>query len=91
MLFLTWASTRRAPSGSSGSRPKSRTLRAAAGIPIEPPRRWRLLLRLELETDPTEEAQARELAEQAEQTCLVSVSLDLPVETAIEVRPRQAS
>jgi organic hydroperoxide reductase OsmC/OhrA len=50
----------------------------------------RLLLRLELETDPTEEAQTRELAEQAEQTCLVSVSLDLPVETAIEVRPRPA-
>jgi organic hydroperoxide reductase OsmC/OhrA len=48
----------------------------------------RLLLRLEVETDPTEEAQTRELAEQAEQTCLVSVSLDLPVETAIEVRPR---
>jgi organic hydroperoxide reductase OsmC/OhrA len=50
----------------------------------------RLLLRLEVETDPTEEAQMRELAEQAEQTCLVSVSLDLPVETAIEVRPRPA-
>ena len=51
----------------------------------------RLLLRLELETDPTREAHARELAEQAEQTCLVSVSLDLPVETAIEVRTRAAS
>jgi organic hydroperoxide reductase OsmC/OhrA len=49
-----------------------------------------LLLRLEVETDPTEEAQTRELAEQAEQACLVSVSLDLPVETAIEVRPRPA-
>ena len=51
----------------------------------------RLLLRLELETDPTEEAQARRLAEQAERTFLVSVSLDLPVETVIEVRPRAAS
>jgi organic hydroperoxide reductase OsmC/OhrA len=50
----------------------------------------RLLLRLEVETDPTEEAQTRELAEQAEQMCLVSVSLDLPVETAIEVRRRPA-
>jgi organic hydroperoxide reductase OsmC/OhrA len=38
----------------------------------------RLLLRLEVETDPTEEAEMHELAEQAEQTCLVSVSLDLP-------------
>jgi organic hydroperoxide reductase OsmC/OhrA len=46
----------------------------------------RLSLRLELETDPADEAQARQLAEQAEQTCLVSASLDLPVETAIEVR-----
>jgi organic hydroperoxide reductase OsmC/OhrA len=51
----------------------------------------RLLLRLELETDPTREAQARELAERAEETCLVSVSLDLPAETVIEVRTRPAS
>jgi organic hydroperoxide reductase OsmC/OhrA len=51
----------------------------------------RLLLRLELDTDPTREAQARELAERAEETCLVSVSLDLPVETVIEVRTRPAS
>jgi organic hydroperoxide reductase OsmC/OhrA len=46
----------------------------------------RLLLRLEVETDPSNEAQARQLAEQAEETCLVSASLDLPVETEIEVR-----
>jgi Family of unknown function (DUF6444)/OsmC-like protein len=46
----------------------------------------RLLLRLEVETDPAEEAQARQLAERAEQTCLVSASLDLPVETLIEVK-----
>jgi organic hydroperoxide reductase OsmC/OhrA len=51
----------------------------------------RLLLRLELDTDPTRDAQARELAERAEESCLVSVSLDLPVETVIEVRTRPAS
>jgi organic hydroperoxide reductase OsmC/OhrA len=46
----------------------------------------RLLLRLEVETDPADESQARRLAEQAEETCLVSASLDLPVETMIELR-----
>jgi organic hydroperoxide reductase OsmC/OhrA len=46
----------------------------------------RLLLRLEVETDPADEARARELAEKAEQTCLVSASLDVTVETAIEVK-----
>jgi organic hydroperoxide reductase OsmC/OhrA len=46
----------------------------------------RLLLRLEVETDPADESRARRLAEQAEQTCLVSASLDLPVETVIEHR-----
>jgi organic hydroperoxide reductase OsmC/OhrA len=46
----------------------------------------RLLLRLKLETNPADEAQARRLAEQAEANCLVSASLDLPVETEIEVR-----
>jgi organic hydroperoxide reductase OsmC/OhrA len=45
----------------------------------------RLLLRLELETDD-DEVQARALAEEAEQTCLVSASLDVSVETAIAVR-----
>ena len=45
----------------------------------------RLLLRVQVETDAAEEAQARQLAEQAEQTCLVSASLDLPVETMVEV------
>jgi organic hydroperoxide reductase OsmC/OhrA len=49
----------------------------------------RLLLRLELETDPRDEARA--LAEEAERTCLVSASLDLPVETVIEVRRRSES
>jgi organic hydroperoxide reductase OsmC/OhrA len=46
----------------------------------------RLLLRLAVETDAGDEAQARELAQTAEETCLVSASLDLPVETVIEVR-----
>ena len=46
----------------------------------------RLELRLELETEPSAETQARALAEQAERTCLVSASLDLPVETVIEMR-----
>jgi organic hydroperoxide reductase OsmC/OhrA len=45
----------------------------------------RLLLRLQLEAESDQQAQARRLAEQAEQTCLVSASLDLPVETVIEV------
>ena len=51
----------------------------------------RLLLRLELGADPRDEAQARTLAEEAERTCLVSASLDLPVETVIEVRRRSES
>ena len=46
----------------------------------------RLLLRLEVETDPADEAQARRLAAQAGETCLVSASLDLPVETVIGLR-----
>jgi organic hydroperoxide reductase OsmC/OhrA len=45
----------------------------------------RLLFRLEVETDPADEPQARSLAAKAEETCLVSASLDLPVETVIEV------
>ena len=44
----------------------------------------RLSLRLAVETDAADEPQARRLAEQAEQTCLVSASLDLPIETVIE-------
>ena len=46
----------------------------------------RLLLELEVETDAADEAQARTLAEKAEETCLVSASLDLPVETVIQVK-----
>lgn len=44
----------------------------------------RLLLRLELETD-ADEVEARALAAKAEATCLVSASLDLPVETQVDV------
>lgn len=51
----------------------------------------RLLLRLELETVLGDEAQARALAEEAERTCLVSASLDLPVEATIVVRPSSES
>jgi organic hydroperoxide reductase OsmC/OhrA len=49
----------------------------------------RLLLRLQVETHEAEEA--CRLAKQAEETCLVSASLDLPVETLIEVVPARAS
>lgn len=45
----------------------------------------RLLLELVVETDAAHEAEARMLAEKAEEMCLVSASLDLPVETVIEV------
>jgi organic hydroperoxide reductase OsmC/OhrA len=44
----------------------------------------RLLLRLEIETE-ADEADARALATKAEETCLVSASLDVPVETVIDV------
>jgi peroxiredoxin-like protein len=45
----------------------------------------RIVLRLELETDEAAHEQARELARKAEETCLVSVSLALPVELTIDV------
>ena len=45
----------------------------------------RMQLRLQLNTDPADAAAARRLVEQAEASCLVSASLDLPVETLIEV------
>lgn len=51
----------------------------------------RLLLRLEVEVEAGYEEEARKLAEKAEAGCLVSVSLDLPVETAIEVRAATSS
>jgi organic hydroperoxide reductase OsmC/OhrA len=46
----------------------------------------RLELALELETDAGEEERAHELAEQAGRTCLVTASIDLPVELAIDVQ-----
>jgi organic hydroperoxide reductase OsmC/OhrA len=46
----------------------------------------RLDLSLRIDTDVAGAERARELAEQAERTCLVAVSLDLPVETTVEVR-----
>ena len=48
----------------------------------------RLHLQFAVETSPIDEARARALAEKAESTCLVSASLDLPVETAITTHPR---
>ena len=46
----------------------------------------RILLRLRVTTAPSDEREARRLAEQAERECLVSASMDLPVETEIEVK-----
>ncbi len=46
----------------------------------------RLDLRLEVEADSSDRERARALAEKAEETCLVSASLDCPVEASIEVR-----
>jgi organic hydroperoxide reductase OsmC/OhrA len=39
-----------------------------------------------LQTDPEHEAAARQAVAKAEQGCLVTVSLDLPVQTTVEVR-----
>ena len=48
-----------------------------------------LVLRLELETaDEDDEAEARKLAERAEETCLVAASLDVPIETDIVINGR---
>lgn len=47
----------------------------------------RLLLRLDVEVDQADELRVRGLAQKAEESRLVSVSLDLPAETEIEVRP----
>ena len=44
-----------------------------------------IALRLGVTASPSDEEEARRLVEQAEQQCLVSASLDLPVETLIEV------
>ena len=45
-----------------------------------------ILLRVEIETDAGDEARA--LAAQAEENCLVSASLDVPVEMVVEVARR---
>ena len=50
----------------------------------------RLLLRVHVETAATDVERARELVRKAEESCLVSASLDLPVETRIEVAARAA-
>jgi len=46
----------------------------------------RLVLHLELTTAPDTGEHAKALAEKAETTCLVAASLDVPVETAIDVK-----
>ncbi len=46
---------------------------------------------LVLETEPGHEDAARALVHEAEQGCLVSVSLDLPVETTVDVRVAAAA
>ncbi|HXZ58121.1 MAG TPA: OsmC family protein [Gaiellaceae bacterium] len=46
----------------------------------------RLLLEIELVTKAGDEDRARQLAAQAEEKCLVSASLDVAIETAVEVR-----
>jgi organic hydroperoxide reductase OsmC/OhrA len=44
----------------------------------------RMRLTMRIEADPAEHDRARTLAEKAEATCVVAVSLDLPVETVIK-------
>lgn len=46
----------------------------------------RITLRVEIETDAGLEELAREIARKAEESCLVAVSLDVPIETVVEVR-----
>jgi organic hydroperoxide reductase OsmC/OhrA len=46
----------------------------------------RLAILIEIETEPGHEEQARQLAREAEETCLVAVSLALPIETTVEVQ-----
>lgn len=47
----------------------------------------RVILRGVLEVDAADVAEAQRLVEKAEENCLVAVSLDLPVETLVEVVP----
>ena len=46
----------------------------------------RLEQRVEISTEPGEEKRARELVEASEHGCLVAASLDLPVETTVDVQ-----
>ena len=46
----------------------------------------RMTTLVEIETEPGYEEQARQIAREAEETCLVAVSLALPIETTVEVR-----
>ena len=41
-----------------------------------------------VEVDADDEIAAAALVAKAEDTCLVTVSLDLPIETHLEIRPR---
>lgn len=50
----------------------------------------RLAILIEIETEPGHEEQARQIAREAEETCLVAVSLDLPIEMTVEVRTAPA-
>jgi len=50
-----------------------------------------ITLRLAVQTDPADAEEARRLVEQAEESCLVTVSLDLPVELEIEITPLDPS
>ena len=45
----------------------------------------RVMLRVSLDLDAGDEAQARALVQKAEETCLVSASLDVPVEVEVAV------
>lgn len=45
----------------------------------------RLTLKLVVEVGTDDEGRAREIADEAERTCLVAASLDVPVETTVEV------
>lgn len=50
----------------------------------------RMQLHLTVATAPPDEARARELAAEAEANCLVSASLDFPVETVVDTERRPA-
>lgn len=50
----------------------------------------RIAALVEIETEPGHEEQARQIAREAEETCLVAVSLALPTELTVEVRTARA-